>query len=103
MRAFDSIKKKDEGNQWANVAECGQGRRGRQEIIMGILQMARYGSVKTRLMSKVNLSTVQCNKYLGELIVADCIVEESSVFKSTKKGLQVVGACTVCHGLMSLK
>jgi predicted transcriptional regulator len=76
-------------------------RRDRQDIIMGILRTAELGSKKTRIISKVRLSSAQATKYLGNLKEAGFISEESGTWKTTKEGLRVIDACRICHNLIN--
>lgn len=82
--------------------KCESGRRGRQDIIMGILRVAKHGSKKTNIIDKVKLSSAQSTKYLEGLKAAGYISEEGAIWKTTDKGLQVIGACETCHSLMNL-
>ncbi len=82
--------------------ECERGRRGRQNIIMGILKTAKYGNKKTYIIDKVGLSSAQCTQYLKDLKGADYISEENKIWKTTEKGLQVIAACEICQNLMDL-
>lgn len=68
-------------------------RRGRQDIIMGILRIAKSGTRKTLIISKVRLSFSQATKYLGSLKEAGYITEESGTWKTTEKGLELIEAC----------
>lgn len=82
-----------------NRIECE--RRGRQDIIMGILQTAEHGSKKPQIINKVRLSFTQATKYLGSLKEKGYVLEESDMWKTTKSGLQLVEACKICHTLMN--
>jgi predicted transcriptional regulator len=93
---------KAERSEWPNSVGCERGRRGRQDLIMGILRTAEHGSRKTRIIDKVKLSSAQCSKYLEELKEAGYISEESGTWKTTEKGRQVIDACKICHDLMNL-
>ena len=82
--------------------KCEPGRRGRQDIVMGILKVAKHGSKKTNIIDRVKLSSAQCSKYLDDLKAAGYISQEGMVWKTTEKGLQVINACQICLSLMNL-
>ena len=86
----------------ARAEACEPVRRGRQDIIMDILTIAKHGARKTEMIGKVRMSSVQCAQYLEDLKGADYISEESGTWKTTEKGLQVVDACKICHNLMNM-
>jgi predicted transcriptional regulator len=86
----------------AKAEACEPSRRGRQDIIMGILRIAKHGARKTEMIDKVRLSSAQCAQYLEDLKRAGYISEESGTWKTTEKGLQVVDACKICHNLMNM-
>ena len=67
---------------------------------MCILKIAEYGSSKTRMIDKLNLSSVQCKGYLVDLKEAGYIAEADRLWKTTNKGLQVIDACKNCQNLM---
>jgi predicted transcriptional regulator len=72
---------------------CGpHGRRGRLSIIADILDVAKRGAVKTRIMYGASLSFSQLRDYLSFLLDANFlkVVENPnrSHYKTTKKGLQ---------------
>jgi len=75
-------------------------RRGRHDIIMDILKIAGSGTVKTNIMSKAKLSYTQLELYLKALEKADLVREESGIWLTTEKGLQVIEACKICNRLM---
>jgi len=75
-------------------------RRGRHDIIMGILKIAKNGELKTRLMEKAGLSFSQLKLYLNALKEAGFITEQFGVWKTTEKGLHVIEACEICHRLI---
>ena len=76
-------------------------RRGRQDIIMGILRSARKGSTKYDMITAVGMSSAQCAEYLKYLTLTGYIFEEaSSIWKTTEKGLLVINACAICHGYL---
>lgn len=51
----------------ARAESCEPLRRGRQDIIMGILTIAKHGARKTEMIDKVRLSSAQCAQYLVDL------------------------------------
>jgi predicted transcriptional regulator len=81
---------------------CERGRRGRQDIIMGILRTAKRGARKTEMIDKVRMSSAQCAQYLEDLKEAGYISDENGAWKTTEKGLQVIDACKICHSLMNV-
>ncbi len=86
----------------ARAEACEPVRRGRQDIIMGILTIAKHGARKTEMIGKVRMSSAQCAQYLEDLKGVGYISEESGTWKTTEKGLQVVDACKICHNLMNM-
>jgi len=76
-------------------------RRGRQDIIMGILKCAQKGSTKYDIISAVVMSSAQCADYLKYLALGGYVSEEASGnWKTTEKGLLVIDACQICHGFL---
>lgn len=75
-------------------------RRGRHDIVMEILKSARNGSKKTSIMYKANLSYTQLEHYLSALKKANFLTEESTIWRTTEKGLHAIEACNICHRLM---
>jgi len=72
---------------------CGpHGRRGRSSIIADILDVAKRGAIKTRIMYGASLSFAQLNEYLSFLLDMNLLeVVESpnrTLYKTTKKGLR---------------
>ncbi len=67
-------------------------RRGRLSIIADILDVARGGTIKTRIMYMASLSFVQLNEYLSFLLDMNLhrAVENPNrtLYKTTNKGLQ---------------
>jgi len=67
-------------------------RRGRLSIIANILNVAKRGVLKTKIMYGASMSFTQLNEYLSFLLDANLlkIVENpnKSLYKTTKKGLQ---------------
>lgn len=86
----------------ARAEACEPVRRGRQDIIMDILTIAKHGARKTQMIGKVRMSSAQCAQYLEDLKGVGYISEESGTWKTTEKGLQVVDACKICHNLMNM-
>ena len=81
---------------------CERGRRDRQDIIMGILKIAEFGSTRGKMINKLNLSSAQCKRYLVDLKEAGYVTEAGRLWKTTNIGRQVIDACKICHNLMSL-
>jgi len=75
-------------------------RRGRHDIVVGILEIARNGTKKTNIMYKVRLSYSQLEKYLNDLRKEGFINEESGIWKTTESGINVIKACRICLGLV---
>jgi len=71
-------------------------RRVRHDIIVEILESARHGELKTRIMNKVNLSFKQLEYYLNQLLSKNFIKKEGKFYKTTEKGLDVIEACKIC-------
>jgi predicted transcriptional regulator len=71
-------------------------RRVRHDIVVGILEAARHGELKTRIMNKVNLNFKQIEYYLNHLLSKNFIKKEGEIYKTTKKGLDVIEACKIC-------
>jgi len=71
-------------------------RRGRHDIIMKILKIAKDGEKKTNIMYKARLSFSQLEQYLGALEKAGFITETSGIWNTTEKGLHVIEACEIC-------
>lgn len=69
-----------------------RGRRDRLLIIAEILNIARRGTLKTRIMYAGNLSFAQLKEYLTLLLDFDLLEvaekSEKTVYKTTGKGLQ---------------
>ena len=76
-------------------------RRGRQDIILGILRCAEKGITKFHMMSAARLSFTQCEEYLKYLAWAGYVSEEAGrIWKTTEKGHLVIDACQICHGYL---
>ena len=69
-------------------------------LIMNILEVARRGARKTKIIDSVGLSWAQSKKYLSKLKQRGFLSEESGVWKTTEKGLYVIEACRLCQSLM---
>jgi predicted transcriptional regulator len=82
-------------------------RRGRCEIVKSILEAARGGAIKTRIMKKARVNNAQANRYFGILEKHDLLSRvglstgKSIVWKTTDAGLKAVEACEKCHSLFS--
>jgi len=71
-------------------------RRVRHDIIIEILETAKHGEPKTRIMDKVNLSFKQLEYYLNHLLSKNFIKKEDNLYRTTEKGLDVIEACKIC-------
>ena len=76
-------------------------RRARHDIVMEVLKSAVNGTKKTNIMYKANLSFTQLELYLNALKEAGFMAEESGVWRTTEKGLNVIEACKICCRLMA--
>lgn len=56
------------------------------EIISNILDVAKNGARKTRIMYQANLSFTQLKKYLELLVNKGLLEQEKNIFKTTDKG-----------------
>ena len=74
-------------------------KRSPHDIVGEILQTAEDGANKTHIMYKVGLNSRQNKEYLNALRKAGFITENSSVWKTTEKGLHVLEACKLCRHL----
>jgi predicted transcriptional regulator len=84
-----------------NKIEYKHRRRGRQDIIVGILRCAEKGSTKYKMMSAARVSFTQCAEYLKYLAWAGYVSEEAGgIWKTTEKGHLVIDACQICHGYL---
>jgi predicted transcriptional regulator len=67
-------------------------RRDRLSIIAEILDKAREGVLKTRIMYKANLSFAQINEYLSLIVDLDLLEvvknPEKTIYKTTNRGLE---------------
>ena len=71
--------------------------RDRHDIVIDILKKASSGKNKTVLMREAGLSFLQTKQYLGTLMEKELLeVDESRLFKTTKKGLEFVEKCEAC-------
>lgn len=71
--------------------------RDRHDIVIDILKKASSGKNKTELMREAGLSFLQTKQYLGTLMEKELLeVDESRLFKTTKKGLEFVEKCEAC-------
>ncbi len=77
------------------------GKRDSHEILMSMLESAKRGTVKTRILQRSNLSYQQLVKYLDLLESRGFIKREKvgkkEIWKTTEKGLNVLEACQVCR------
>ena len=81
--------------------------RGRVDIIADILDEAKQGTKKTRIMYLCNLSFRQLRVYLdflikrGFLALSDYEGEKTRIFKTTKKGLAFLRAYQALQAVIS--
>ena len=75
-------------------------KRSLHNIVGEILQTAKDGASKTRIMYRVGLNYRQNTEYLNALRKAGFINENSRIWKTTEKGLHVIEACKLCCNLM---
>jgi predicted transcriptional regulator len=81
--------------------------RGRLDILADILDHARNGSKKTRIMYACNLSFRQLRVYLDYLVkrgfiaVSASLDAESRVFRTTRKGLAFLKAYEALQAVIS--
>ncbi|MDH5419645.1 MAG: winged helix-turn-helix domain-containing protein [Candidatus Bathyarchaeota archaeon] len=75
-------------------------RRVRHDIIIGILETARHGKLKTHIMKEVKLNFRQLQYYLNQLLSKNFIRKEGNIYRTTEKGLDVIEACKICRKLM---
>jgi len=71
-------------------------RRVRHDIIIGILETAQRGELKTHIMDKVNLSFKQLEYYLDHLLSENFIRKEDNIYRTTEKGLAAIEVCKIC-------
>jgi len=74
-------------------------RRVRHDIIVEILETARRGESKTRIMRKARLNYEQLEYYLNQLSSKNFIKREDKNYITTKKGLAAIEACKICLSL----
>jgi len=82
------------------MAKQSRKKRARHDIILTILKIAENGSKKTNILYKASLSFSQLERYLNALKKAGLITENSSIWKTTEKGLNVIDACKICQCLL---
>ena len=67
-------------------------RRSRLSIIAKVLDVARRGAIKTRIMYEVSMSFVQLNEYLSFLLDVNLLkaveTAKKTIYKTTNKGLR---------------
>ena len=76
-------------------------RRAAPQIILTILETAKQGKRKTRIMGLCNLSFTQVNGYLDVLSKAGWIEEVEGIWRTTKKGLEVCSVCMKCKEIFN--
>ena len=79
--------------------------RSRTEIISMILEIARQGSTKTKIMYKAYLSYTQLNQYISFLIENKLIEHKSGteLYTLTKNGLRVLSLYKEIEDMIPLK
>lgn len=75
-------------------------RRVRHDIVIGILEIARHGKLKTHIMKEVKLNFRQIKYYLSQLLSKNFIKKEGNFYRTTEKGLDVIEACKICQQLI---
>jgi predicted transcriptional regulator len=82
--------------------------RGRMDIIADILNQAKHGTKKTRIMYMCNLSFRQLKVYLGFLLKKGFLTlkispdqEKIHIFRTTKKGLAFLEAYNNLQAIIS--
>lgn len=76
-------------------------RRGRLDIIVDILQTAKTGEKKTRIMCKAKLSFAQLEFYLRLLEKYRLIENFNGEFATTKKGLKLIEEFRMIYSILS--
>jgi len=76
-------------------------RRAAPGIILTILETAKHGKRKTRIMGECNLSFTQVNEYLDVLSKAGWIKEVEGIWRTTEKGLEVCSVCAQCKEIFT--
>lgn len=82
-------------------------KRSRTEVIMAILNAAREGACKTRLMYNVNMNLASFNKYLRELTKAELIAvvndpNGKETYKTTERGKNLLQLLEKAEEFVSL-
>ena len=77
-------------------------KRERHNIVVEILQTAKGGARKTRIMYNCNISSSMNERYLNALKKAGFITEKNGIWKTTEKGLHVIEACELCQRLLNI-
>jgi predicted transcriptional regulator len=76
--------------------------RSRTEIASHILEVANGGATKTKIMYRAFLSYAQLKEYLAMLTANDLLSYESSVYRTTGKGLRFLDATRKMDGMFDL-
>ena len=76
-------------------------RRAAPQIILTILETAKRGKRKTRIMGLCNLSFTQVNGYLDVLSKAGWIEEVEGIWRTTEKGRKVCSVCMKCKEIFN--
>jgi predicted transcriptional regulator len=84
------------GKRWRKLQK-----RDSHEILVTMLEIAKKGIVKTRIMQGANLSYDQLKTYLELLsshgFIKKTVDDKREIWKTTKKGLGVIEACQICQ------
>jgi predicted transcriptional regulator len=76
-------------------------RKGPYAIIVEVLRIASRGSKKTCIRESVGMNYPQFVRYLEALHKSGLLIEESGLWRTTKKGLVFVVACEKCRSLLN--
>ena len=68
--------------------------------MVGILEAAQHGELKSHIINKLNLSYKQAESYLGHLLSKNFIEKEDKLYRTTEKGLNVIEFCKMCLELL---
>jgi len=74
-------------------------RREVHDLVVAILTFAKTGRRKTHIISRIGLSHSQSKKYLECLKESGFMAEKSGIWKTTRKGANVIEACQLCREL----
>ena len=63
-----------------------KGRRGRFEILLDVLSVARHGARKTEIVYKANLNFARIDNYLNYLVDKALIEKSGAFYRTTERG-----------------